>query len=143
DLKPTISTFRSLSKVSPFVVNFHFAAYLNPQTRRAIPLPTALRRDLAEWPQFFRAKRDDFPFLEGRGVPAMLSPVTDRKQTRLAGSRSEAQPPGAKMAVRELRLPRPPIPVKAYSTYSGVFAHATSAGSSGRFRVLAATRNRR
>src|SRR5271157_65664 len=35
DLKPTISTFRSLSKVSPFVVNFHFAAYFYPQTRRA------------------------------------------------------------------------------------------------------------
>src|SRR5208283_2318101 len=34
DLKPTISTFRSLSKVSPFVVNFHFAAYHYPQTRR-------------------------------------------------------------------------------------------------------------
>ena len=33
DLKPTISTFRSLSKVSPFVVNFHFAAYLNPAPR--------------------------------------------------------------------------------------------------------------
>jgi hypothetical protein len=27
DLKPTISTFRSLSKVSPFVVNFHFAMH--------------------------------------------------------------------------------------------------------------------
>src|SRR5208283_521340 len=37
DLKPTISTFRSLNKVSPFVVNFHFAAYLTPQTRRATP----------------------------------------------------------------------------------------------------------
>jgi hypothetical protein len=27
DLKPTISTLRSLSKVSPFVVNFHFAKH--------------------------------------------------------------------------------------------------------------------
>jgi hypothetical protein len=54
-----------------------------------------------EGPGFYRAKRDDFPFLEGRFFGATFLPVTDRNHTRLAGSQSEAQPPGAKMAVRK------------------------------------------
>jgi hypothetical protein len=80
DLKPTISTLRSLSKVSPFVVNFYFAM-ITVHTS-----PSSWNTDRAG---IFRAKRDDFPFLEGRIFHATLLSVTDRKQTRLAGSQSE------------------------------------------------------
>ena len=80
DLKPTISTLRSLSKVSPFVVNFYFA--MIQCAHFSVILEYRSRRG-------FRAKRDDFPFLEGRSVHATLLSVTDREQTRLAGSRSE------------------------------------------------------
>src|SRR5580692_11882507 len=76
-------------------------------------------------PRVFDAKRDDFPFLGKRSLHATLLPVTDRKHTRLAGSRSEAQPPGAKMAVREKSVSRVWGSVKHYTTYCGQFFHAT------------------
>jgi hypothetical protein len=41
-------------------------------------------------PGLHHAKRDDFPFLEGRFFGATFLSVTDRKHTRLAGSQSEA-----------------------------------------------------
>src|SRR5580700_3628270 len=77
-------------------------------------------------PRVFGAKRDDFPFLGKRSLHATLLPVTDRKHTRLAGSRSEAQPPGAKMAVREKSVSRVWGSVKHYSTCCGCFAGATT-----------------
>jgi hypothetical protein len=61
---------------------------------------------------FGRTKRDDISVLEGRFFGATLLPVTDRNHTRLAGSQSEAQPPGAKMAVREKSVARENEPVK-------------------------------
>src|SRR5438445_13186698 len=78
------------------------------------------------------ARRDDVSFLEGRVFRA-TGPSQghwDRKQTRLAGSRSEAQPPGAKMAVREKSVSRVWGSVKHYSTGCGLFFCTTiSAGS--------------
>jgi hypothetical protein len=76
-------------------------------------------------PGRYRAKRDDFPFLEGRLFGATVLPLSDRIHTRLAGSLSEAQPPGAKMAVREQSVACAVKAVKAYSTYCGGFPHAT------------------
>jgi hypothetical protein len=40
-------------------------------------------------PGKYRAKRDDFPFLEGRFFYATFLPLNDRNHTRLAGSLSE------------------------------------------------------
>src|SRR5437899_4374583 len=61
DLKPTISTFRSFSKISPLVVNYSTAAGMklecNPSTAKASH-SQRLRQE--------HAKRDDVSFLEGR-----------------------------------------------------------------------------
>jgi hypothetical protein len=89
-------------------------------------LPHMLRRCRAiNSPEFDRAKRDDFSFLEGRFFHATFLSVTDRNHTRLAGSQSEAQPPGAKMAVREKSVTRVRERVKARASYCGYFPHAT------------------
>src|ERR1700739_108230 len=72
-----------------------------------------------------REERDDFPFLEGRFFGATFLPVTDRNHTRLAGSRSEAQPPGAKNGGTKKSLPRRPRAVKTYSSHWGYFPHTT------------------
>jgi hypothetical protein len=71
------------------------------------------------------AKRDDFSFLEGRIFLATLLPVTDRRHTRLAGSLSEAQPPGAKMAVRKKSVAWGAKAVKHYSRCGGGKLHTT------------------
>jgi hypothetical protein len=94
-------------------------------------LPHMLRRCRAlNSPEFDRAKRDDFSFLEGRFFHATFLPVTDRNHTRLAGSQSEAQPPGAKMAVREKSVTRVRERVKARASYCGYFPHATIGANS-------------
>jgi hypothetical protein len=92
--------------------------------REALPHIVQLRLKTRE-PGFSHAKRDDLPFLEGRFFGATLLPVTDRKHTRLAGSRSEAQPPGARMAVRELRVSREHAGVKDGARNCTRFPHAT------------------
>ncbi len=94
DLKPTISTLRSLSKVSPFVVNFYFA--MMPCAHVSVILEYRSSRG-------FRAKRDDFPFLGG-GVSTQPSACKRQKANTFGRFSVRAQPPGAKMAVRELRL---------------------------------------
>jgi hypothetical protein len=71
------------------------------------------------------AKRDDFSFLEGRIFLATLLSVTDRRHTRLAGSLSEAQPPGAKMAVRKKSVAWGGKAVKHYSRCRGGKLHTT------------------
>ena len=113
--------------------DFHFS-----QLKQGVPfcrkhplrdaLPHILRLNQAvKGPGRYRAKRDDFPFLEGRFFGATFLLVRDRNHTRLAGSQSEAQPPGAKMAVREKRVSRQGRAVKAYSIGCGHFPHATRA----------------
>src|SRR5260370_10595920 len=72
------------------------------------------------------AKRDDVSFLEGRGFGATGQPLSGRPSKRLAGSRSEAQPPGARMAVREKTVTRCATRVKPYPTTCGPFVSATS-----------------
>src|ERR1700738_1984076 len=74
------------------------------------------------------AKRDDVSFLEGRVFRAtgLSHEHWDRPQTRLAGSRSEAQPPGARMAVREKTVTRCIHRVKHYATSSGHLSSSTS-----------------
>src|SRR6266404_5371177 len=71
-------------------------------------------------------KRDDFSFLEGRVFGATGQPFSGRLSKRLAGSQSEAQPPGARMAVREKTVTRCAPRVKPYATTCGRFADATS-----------------
>jgi hypothetical protein len=56
DLKPTISTFRSLSKVSPLVVNFHFAMHRRTCCAR-------VRRETAQG----STARRETTFLSSRG----------------------------------------------------------------------------
>ena len=109
---------------------------------RVLPLRDApprklLPRQTGKGPRLYHAKRDDFPFLEGRFFDATFLPVTDRNHTRLAGSRSEAQPPGAKMAVREESVTWAIDAVKPYSSCCGPFPHATSGSMSLRhnFRI--------
>jgi hypothetical protein len=70
-------------------------------------------------------KRDDFSFLEGRVFGATGQPFSGRLSKRLAGSQSEAQPPGARMAVREKTVTRCAPRVKPYATTCGCFASAT------------------
>src|SRR6266403_854188 len=74
------------------------------------------------------AKRDDVSFLEGRVFRATgpSQEHWDRPQTRLAGSRSEAQPPGARMAVREKTVTRCASCVKSCATSCGGFDSATN-----------------
>jgi len=73
-----------------------------------------------------QTKRDDLSFLEGRVFGATGQPYTGRLSKRLAGSQSEAQPPGARMAVREKTVTRRLSYVKAYATTCGWFMSATS-----------------
>src|SRR5712691_3455563 len=74
------------------------------------------------------AKRDDVSFLEGRVFRATgpSQEHWDRPQTRLAGSRSEAQPPGARMAVREKTVTRCASRVKRSGTCCGCLSSTTS-----------------
>src|SRR5271157_625159 len=143
DLKPTISTLRSLSKLSPLVVAYCFAApgpmELGRELMRGLqvkglllpgpgdrnPNPTNTPPTQTDSTRVFGAKRDDFPFLGRRSLHATLLPVRGRKHKRLAGSRSEAQPPGAKMAVREKSVSRVWGRVKPYSTCCGCFLGTT------------------
>src|SRR5215469_3018318 len=71
DLKPTISTFRSLSKLSPLVVSSYFA------TARSCVHPRADKHKHTD--AVFRAKRDDVSFLEGGSLGRHFPSVTDRK----------------------------------------------------------------
>ena len=120
DLKPTISTFRSFSKMSPFgrqlLHGCRHETRMLPATAKASHLP---------WPGQKHAKRDDISFLEGRVFAATGQPYTGSRSKRLAGSRSEAQPPGARMAVREKTVTRCLSYVKAYATTCGWFGSAT------------------
>jgi hypothetical protein len=79
DLKPRISTLRSLSKVSPFVMYFYFAA---APTRAATNLISSETGFLGRGERQQVAPRRE-------SVPATLPSVTDRKHKRLAGSQSE------------------------------------------------------
>src|SRR5258706_15470982 len=74
------------------------------------------------------AKRDDVSFLEGRVFRAtgLSQEHWDSPQTRLAGSRSEAQPPGAKMAVREKTVTRCASRVKHSGTGCDRLSSSTS-----------------
>src|SRR5882672_2370922 len=74
------------------------------------------------------AKRDDVSFLEGRVFRATgpSQEHWDRPQTRLAGSRSEAQPPGARMAVREKTVTRSVSRVKDCATRCGRLSSTTN-----------------
>src|SRR5882762_10271415 len=96
DLKPTISTFRSFSKISPLVVNYSTAASTKLENKSITAKASHPQRLGLE-----RAKRDDVSFLEGRVFGSIGRPYTGRLSKRLAGSQSEAQPPGARMAVRQ------------------------------------------
>src|SRR6202521_6404379 len=71
-------------------------------------------------------KRDDVSFLEGRVLGATGHPFSGRLPIRLAGSQSEAQPPGARMAVRKKTLTRCVPRVKACATTCGGLDSATS-----------------
>src|SRR5712664_2053934 len=73
-----------------------------------------------------QVKRDDVSFLEGRVFGATGQPLSGRLSKRLAGSRSEAQPPGARMAVREKTVTRCATRVKPYATTCSPFVSATS-----------------
>src|SRR3984893_4134645 len=121
DLKPTISTFRSFSKMSPF----------GRQLLRGCRHKIRNQMDNSEpshclWLRRKGAKRDDVSFLEGRVFGTTGQPYTGRLSKRLAGSQSEAQPPGARMAVRKKTLTRCATRVKACATTCGRFANATS-----------------
>src|SRR5260370_38403741 len=123
DLKPTISTFRSFSKMSPLVVSYSTA----PSTKLENNSITAK----ASHPQRLgleHAKRDDVSFLEGRVFGAIGQPYKGRLSKRLAGSQSEAQPPGARMAVREKTVTRCASRVKPCATSCGQIASATRSG---------------
>jgi hypothetical protein len=96
DLKPTISTFLSLSKMSPFVVSYSASSTWKNNPNSPAALATRSRVERQEY-----AKRDDVSFLEGRVFFSSGRQYFHRRTQRLAGSQSEAQPPGARMAVRE------------------------------------------
>src|SRR5882757_1238728 len=120
DLKPTISTFRSFSKMSPLVVNYSTAASTKlenkSKTAKASYSPRLGQK---------HAKRDDVSFLEGRVFGSIGRPYKGRLSKRLAGSRSEAQPPGARMAVREKTVTRCTVRVKPSATTCSYVASAT------------------
>jgi hypothetical protein len=90
-----------------------------PQTNLALPNPRLHRSrpqaSLQRRPWAKHAQRDDALFLEGRVFRATSRPVCGRLDKRVAGSQSEAQPPGAWMAVRGKRLPRGFPSVKGYA----------------------------
>src|SRR5712664_3301618 len=121
DLKPTISTFRSFSKMSPFGRQlFHGCQHetrISLNNRESQPSHTAGAK---------HGRRDDVSFLEGRVFGATGQPFSGRLLKRLAGSQSEAQPPGARMAVRKKTLTRCAPRVKPYATSCGRSASATS-----------------
>src|SRR6266496_676694 len=114
DLKPTISTFRSFSKCSSFSPASHGNGPSYLRCSRQEPC-------LPYGPAAKRAVRDGTIFLEGRVLRATGQPGTHRDwpQQRLAGSRSEAQPPGARMAVRQKTLTRCFACVKHYAASCG------------------------
>src|SRR5229473_4237023 len=122
DLKPTISTFRSFSKMSPLVVNYSTAASTKLENKSITAKASHPQRLGLE-----HAKRDDVSFLEGRVFGSIGRPYTGRLSKRLAGSQSEAQPPGARMAVREKTVTRCTARVKPYPTICGWFGSTTSA----------------
>jgi len=72
------------------------------------------------------ARGDDVSFLEGRVFRATSQPFSGCLSKRLAGSQSEAQPPGARMAVREKTLTRCWTRVKTCAKSCGWFVRATS-----------------
>src|SRR6266403_562696 len=114
DLKPTISTFRSFSKMSPLVVNYSTAASTKLENK-SITAKASYSSRLGQK----HAKRDDVSFLEGRVFGSIGRPYNGRLSERLAGSQSEAQPPGARMAVREKTVTRCAPRVKPYATSCG------------------------
>src|SRR6266478_6645333 len=120
DLKPTISTFRSFSKISPLVVNYSTAASTKLENKSITAKASHPQRLGLE-----RAKRDDVSFLEGRVFGSIGRPYTGRLSKRLAGSQSEAQPPGARMAVRKKTVTRCVLRVKPYAASCGYVAGAT------------------
>src|SRR6266852_2703535 len=120
DLKPTISTFRSFSKMSPLVVNYSTAASTKLENKSITAKASHPQRLGLE-----HAKRDDVSFLEGRVFGSIGRPYTGRLSKRLAGSQSEAQPPGARMAVREKTVTRCTACVKPYATTCSRFVSAT------------------
>src|SRR5437899_3976603 len=61
DLKPTISTFRSFSKMSPLVVNYSTAASTKLENKSI-----TAKASHPQWLELEHAKRDDVSFLEGR-----------------------------------------------------------------------------
>src|SRR6266478_1250278 len=120
DLKPTISTFRSFSKMSPLVVNYSTAASTKLENK-SIAAKASYSPRLGQK----HAKRDGVSFLEGRVFGSIGRPYTGRLSKRLAGSQSEAQPPGARMAVREKTVTRCTARVKPYPTICGWFGSTT------------------
>src|SRR5712692_973140 len=121
DLKPTISTFRSFSKMSPFgrqlLHRCQHKTRMQLENCKIQPFPTAGAKK--------NGKRDDVSFLEGRVFGATGQPHTGRPSKRLAGSQSEAQPPGARMAVRKKTVTRCAPRVKPDATNCGRLASAT------------------
>src|SRR4029077_15141025 len=101
DLKPTISTFRSFSKMSPLVAYLSAVAHMRLENNSKLAKTShSLRLGQAH------PKRDAVSFVEGRVFGATGQPYTGCLSKRLAGSRSEAQPPGARIAVREKTITR-------------------------------------
>jgi len=97
---------------------------------RELPLRDALPRKLrllqaVKGPGVYRAKRDDFPFLEGRFFYATFLPLTDRNHTRLAGSVSEPSRLALRMAVREKSVARVMEAVKYHAMDCVHFSTAT------------------
>src|SRR5258708_20964726 len=88
-------------------------------------------------------KRDDVAFLEGRVFGVAGQPFSGRQLKRLAGSQSEAQPPGARMAVREKTVTRCATRVKPYARNCVRFAGATSVSRNARCVVLSLSGRRR
>src|ERR1051325_5105597 len=106
DLNPVISTFLSLSKLSP-LVSSRLSARKGSGTRA--------RRETT---QLFPSWRCLFATSQPGSGWAPSSTLNRWKDTRLAGSLSEAQPPGAQMAVRVKNVSLCQARVKHYSTAS-------------------------
>ena len=156
DLKPTISTFRSLSKVSPFFSHLAFSLachrahpILNPASdwewlvaSDAVPSPflfiaaqhcCALPRQSNSRKSARNERRLCIP--RGEGLLSVRSAPhtgTARKASRVNGPLENvgrflfrAQPPGARMAVREKTLTRCFYRVKAYAIDCGAWGNGT------------------
>src|SRR5260370_11840727 len=117
DLKPTISTSRSFSKRAPFGRQLLHGC---PHETRKYAINAKANHFLRLWQK--HVKRDNVSFLEGRVFRATSQPFSGCLSRRLAGSQSEAQPPGARMAVREKTVTRCSTRVKTYHTNCGAFA---------------------